>query len=79
MIDAFKELLDRDLFRTYDARVAEQMDTYEEHPTAVGAFRQGAPRGAYDDLLMAVMIGARILPEISRSRTKTIHYGRRKW
>ena len=79
MIDAFKELLDRDLFRTYDARVADQMTTYEEHRTGAGVTKVGAPRGAHDDLLMTVMMGSKVLPEISRSHTKVVHYGRTKW
>lgn len=79
MIDAFKELLDRDLFRTYDERVANQMTTYEEHRTSAGVTKVGAPRGAYDDLLTTILMGCKVLPEISRSRARVEHYGRTKW
>ena len=79
MLDTFKELLSHDLFRTYDKRIATQMSTYVEKKTPKGDVAVGASSGAYDDLLMAVLMATAILQEVGRATTKVTHYGRRTW
>ena len=79
MVDSFRELLNRQWFRTGDELVADEMTTYVEHRLPSGAISVGATSGAYDDVLTTIMIGAAVLPQLSRTRSKSTHYGRKKW